>query len=115
MVYVIKENVLIIKYLLKYGANPNLPNKLFQQTPVHFACKNNVDPTILLLLIQYNGSLVYKDNDGKNVEFRDDRKGHEFESGYKLPPHINDPKDRHFFYDGKGNIHNVEYKKKEGK
>ena len=62
---VIKENVLIIKYLLKYGANPNLPNKLFQQTPVHFACKNNVDPTILLLLIQYNGSLVYKDNDGK--------------------------------------------------
>jgi len=58
---------------------------------------------------------VYKDNDGKNVEFRDDRKGHEFESGYKLPPHINDPKDRHFFYDGKGNIHNVEYKKKEGK
>ena len=62
---VIKENVLIIKYLLKYGANPNLPNKLFQQTPVHFACKNNVDPTILLLLIQYDGSLVYKDNDGK--------------------------------------------------
>ena len=46
---VIKENVLIIKYLLKYGANPNLPNKLFQQTPVHFACKNNIDPTILLL------------------------------------------------------------------
>ena len=58
---------------------------------------------------------VYKDNDGKNVEFRDDRKGHNFESGYKLPPHINDPKERHFFYDGKGNIHNVEHKKKKGK
>ena len=58
---------------------------------------------------------VYKDKDGKNIEFRDDRKGHKFEEGYELPPHINDPKGRHFFYNGKGDIHNVEYKKKEGK
>ena len=29
---------------------------------------------------------------------RNDAAGHEYEDGYKIPPHINDPKDRHFEY-----------------
>ena len=62
---VIKQEVLIVKLLLKYKAKANAKTKLFEQTPVHFAIKGNVDPTILLLLIQYNGSLVMKDKNGK--------------------------------------------------
>ena len=62
---VVKQEVLIVKLLLKYKSNPNLKTKLFEQTPVHLAIKGNVDPTILLLLIQYNGSLVMKDKSGK--------------------------------------------------
>ena len=62
---VIKQEVLIVKLLLKHKAKPNAITKLFEQTPVHFAIKGNVDPTILLLLIQYNGSLVMKDKNGK--------------------------------------------------
>ena len=60
-----KQEVLIVKLLLKYKAKANAKTKLFEQTPVHFAIKGNVDPTILLLLIQYNGSLVMKDKNGK--------------------------------------------------
>ena len=49
---VYKQNVSIVKILLKYGANPNLKSKLYQQTPLHLAIKNNTDPMILLLLVQ---------------------------------------------------------------
>ena len=58
---VIKQNVTIVKILLKYGANPNLKSKLYQQTPLHLAIKNNADPMILLLLVQFNGSLINED------------------------------------------------------
>ena len=56
-----RQNILIIKELLKSGANPNNKTILYNQTPVHFAIKNNVDPMILLILVQYNGSLFIKD------------------------------------------------------
>ena len=58
---VYKQNVSIVKILLKYGANPNLKSKLYQQTPLHLAIKNNTDPMILLLLVQFNGSLLNED------------------------------------------------------
>ena len=56
-----KQNISIVKILLKYGANPNIKSKLYQQTPLHLAIKNNTDPMILLLLVQFNGSLVNED------------------------------------------------------
>ena len=56
-----RQNILIIKELLKSGADPNNKTILYNQTPVHFAIKNNVDPMILLILVQYNGSLFIKD------------------------------------------------------
>ena len=58
---VYKQNINIVKILLKYGANPNLKSKLYQQTPLHIAIKNNTDPMILLLLVQFNGSLMDED------------------------------------------------------
>ena len=60
-----KQNILIIKELLKYNADPNNKTILYEQTPLHFAIKNNVDPMILLILVQYNGSLILKDKFGK--------------------------------------------------
>ena len=60
-----KQNILIIKELLKYKADPNTKNLLYQQTPLHYAIKNNVDPMILLILVQYNGNLTMKDKFGK--------------------------------------------------
>ena len=60
-----RQNILIIKELLKYNANPNNKTTLYEQTPLHFAIKNNVDPMILLILVQYNGSLILKDKFGK--------------------------------------------------
>ena len=60
-VAVIKQNITIVKILLKYGADPNLKSKLYQQTPLHLAIKNNADPMILLLLVQFNGSLINED------------------------------------------------------
>ena len=60
-----KQNILIIKELLKFGADPNNKSKLYEQTPLHLAIKNNVDPMILLILVQYNGSLFIKDKFGK--------------------------------------------------
>ena len=60
-----KQNILIIKELLKYKADPNTKNLLYQQTPLHYAIKNNVDPMILLILVQYNGNLIMKDKFGK--------------------------------------------------
>ena len=60
-----RQNILIIKELLKYKADPNTTNILYKQTPLHFAIKNNVDPMILLILVQYNGSLTMKDKFGK--------------------------------------------------
>ena len=62
---VIKQNILIVKNLLKAKANPNFKSNLYEQTSVHFAIKNNVDPMILLVLVQYNGSLFIKDKFGK--------------------------------------------------
>ena len=56
-----KQNISIVKILLKYGADPNIKSKLYQQTPLHLAIKNNTDPMILLLLVQFNGSLVNED------------------------------------------------------
>ena len=60
-----RQNILIIKELLKFNANPNNKTTLYEQTPLHFAIKNNVDPMILLILVQYNGSLIIKDKFGK--------------------------------------------------
>ena len=62
---VIRQNILIVKYLLKNGANPNIKTKIFNQSPVHLSIKNNVDPMIILLLVQFNGSLLDKDKFGK--------------------------------------------------
>jgi len=58
---VIRQNLLIIKFLLKNGANPNIKTKIYNQTPVHLAIKNDVDPMILLILVQFNGSLLDRD------------------------------------------------------
>ena len=58
---VIKQNITIVKLLLKYNANPNIKSKLYQQTPLHLAIKNNTDPMILLLLVQFNGCLTNED------------------------------------------------------
>ena len=60
-----KQNIIIVKLLLKYGANPNLKSKLYQQTPLHLAIKNNADPIFLLLLVQFNGSLLKEDKFNK--------------------------------------------------
>ena len=62
---VIKQNIPIVKILLKYNANPNLKTKLYEQTPLHLAIKNNTDPMILLLLVQFNGSLINEDKFNK--------------------------------------------------
>ena len=62
---VTKNNISIIKILLKYGADPNKKSKFYQQTPLHLAIKNNEDPMILLLLVQYNGSLTEEDKFSK--------------------------------------------------
>ena len=62
---VFRQNILIIKYLLKHGANPNIKSKIYLQSPVHLAIKNNVDPMIILILVQFNGSLLDKDKFGK--------------------------------------------------
>ena len=60
-----RQNLLIIKYLLKHGANANIKSKIYDQSPVHLAIKNNVDPMIMLILVQFNGSLLDKDKFGK--------------------------------------------------
>ena len=60
-----KQNLLIIKYLLKYKANPNNQSSLYKQTPVHLAVKNNVDSSILLILVNSGGLLNIKDKFGK--------------------------------------------------
>ena len=60
-----KQNISIVKILLKYGANPNIKSKLYQQTPLHLAIKNNADPIFLLLLVQFNGSLLKEDKFNK--------------------------------------------------
>ena len=64
---VTKQNVQIVQCLLSANANPNIKSTCFGQTPVHFAIKNNVNPTILLLLVKYNGSLVLKDKTEKRT------------------------------------------------
>ena len=51
----------IVKYLLKNGGDPNIKTKIYAQSPVHIAIKNDVDPMILLLLVQFNGSLLDRD------------------------------------------------------
>ncbi|MCQ2818816.1 MAG: ankyrin repeat domain-containing protein [archaeon] len=67
---VTKQNVQIVELLLLKGADPNQRTKFFGQTPVHFAIKNDVNPTILLLLVQFNGSLLIKDkNNKKPIDF----------------------------------------------
>ena len=58
---VIRQNILIVKLLLKSGADPNIKTKIYNQSPVHIAIKNDVDPMILLVLIQFNGSLLERD------------------------------------------------------
>ena len=58
---VIRQNLLIVKFLLKNGADPNIKTKIYNQSPVHLAIKNDVDPMILLLLVQFNGSLLDRD------------------------------------------------------
>ena len=51
--------------------------------------------------IQPGKVFVYKDIYGKDVEFRWDKKGHEFDDGTKIPPHFNGPNDMHYIYDDK--------------
>ena len=60
-----KQNLLIVKILLKYKANPNIKSKLYEQTPLHLAIKNNTDPMILLVLVQFDGSLTNQDKFSK--------------------------------------------------
>jgi hypothetical protein len=62
---VLKQNLSLIEILLKADANPNLKNNIFAQTPVHFAIKNSVKPAILLLLVQFKGSLSTRDKYNK--------------------------------------------------
>lgn len=57
----LKQNIPIVELLLKNGSNPNIKTKFYGQTAVHFAIKSSVKPAILLLLVQYNGSLIVKD------------------------------------------------------
>ena len=52
---------------MKYGANPNFKSKLYQQTSLHLAIKNNADPMILLLLVEFNGSLINEDKFKKSL------------------------------------------------
>ena len=56
---------------------------------------------------------VIKDGETKNIELRDDRKGHDYGKDYPFPPHINDPSHRHFFYNGEGRIGNSSKKKED--
>ena len=58
---VIRQNLLIVKFLLKNGGDPNIKTKIYNQSSVHLAIKNDVDPMILLLLVQFNGSLLDRD------------------------------------------------------
>jgi len=60
-VAVIRQNILIVEFLLKNRGDPNIKTKIYNQTPVHIAIKNDVDPMILLLLVQFNGSLLDRD------------------------------------------------------
>jgi len=61
----IKQNIQLVEILLKHGSNPNYENKLFSQTPVHFAIKHSVKPAILMLLVRYNGSVSTRDKNKK--------------------------------------------------
>lgn len=61
----LKQNIQIVEILLKHGSNPNFENKLFSQTPVHFAIKHSAKPAILMLLVRYNGSLSIRDKNNK--------------------------------------------------
>jgi hypothetical protein len=60
-----KQNIQIVETLLIHGSNPNFKNKHFYQTPVHYSIKYNVKAAILLLLVQYGGSLCIRDNKNK--------------------------------------------------
>ena len=51
--------------------------------------------------IQPGKDFVYKDINGKDVEFRWDKKGHKYDDGTEVPPHINGPHDMHYIYDDK--------------
>ena len=51
--------------MLQAQSNPNYKNKHYSQSPVHFAIKANVKPAILLLLVQYGGSLILRDKINK--------------------------------------------------
>jgi hypothetical protein len=62
---IIKQNIQIVETLLIHGSNPNCKNKHFFQTPVHYSIKYNVKAAILLLLVQYGGSLGIRDNKNK--------------------------------------------------
>jgi hypothetical protein len=64
-VAVLKNNLALVQSLLNSGADPNMKTNIFQQTPLHFAIKNNIDPDILLLLVGHNGSLHMRDHLGK--------------------------------------------------
>jgi ankyrin repeat protein len=60
-----KQDIQIVETLLINNSNPNHRNKHFYQTPVHYAIKYNVKAAILLLLVQYGGSLCIRDNKNK--------------------------------------------------
>ena len=68
-----KQNLNIIKLLLKYKADPNKMSFLYKQTPMHLAVKNNVNSKILLILVNYGGSLILKDKFNKKpIDYIDD-------------------------------------------
>ena len=62
---VLKGNINIIKVLLDNKANPNLPSRSFNQTPLHFAYQQNVGEDIINLLLKYEASNLFIDKSNK--------------------------------------------------
>lgn len=56
-----KLAVTYIGPLLNKGANPNLKNKLYQQTPLHLAIKSKLDISIIKQLYEHNADFNIKD------------------------------------------------------
>ena len=58
----VKKNLKkFIEKLLEHKANPNLKNKLYQQTPLHIAVKNKNEIDIIKMLLKYGADTTIKD------------------------------------------------------
>ena len=62
---VMKQNIEIVEVLLQFKSNPNHKSKVYSQTPVHHAIKYNIKTAILMLLVQFKGSLTIRDSNNK--------------------------------------------------